>query len=147
METPRKKRRRPPKGGVKDPSHFARALMFTNSCDQAREGGEKRSAAITEGVNSVKQSVPRLPLSETEGKRILAEFRPKDSETGLIVRASNVDAAEKARRRNLRAQVPGFGGTIPAELAKQNLQKCPGFQFGIGQRPVYPRHNAKAPNS
>jgi hypothetical protein len=147
MDTPKKKRGRKHKGGKKDPSDFARSLMFTSACDQARARGDKRSVAITEGVNFVKQSAPEMPMSGTEGKRILAEFRPKDSETGFIVTPSNVDAAEKERRRNLRVQVPGFGGTIPAELTNQNTQKCPGFKFGIGKRPNYPRHNALPTNA
>jgi hypothetical protein len=148
MDTPKKKRGRPRKDGVKEPWQFARSLMVLNAYNRARERGEKRSAAIKEAVDLVKQSAPEMPISVTEVKRILAEFHPKDSETGLIVRPSVPDAKEIARRHNLRAQVPGFAETkITAELPNQNLQKCRGFKFGFGKRPDYPRHNAIAPNS
>ena len=80
-----KTRKRPRGRPKKDPDElkfcrFVRAGLITCAFDEAREGGDKHSAAITHAVEYVRQHHPDMPISETEVKRTLARIDPKTVE-------------------------------------------------------------------
>jgi hypothetical protein len=144
-----KKRGRPPKYGVVKPERFKRALKIIHAHSKAREGGQKHSAAVREAVEFVRQLDPEMPISETEVKRVLAEFQPQDGQVALKVDYSILEGEEAARRRSFLVQMLKFAGTnSTTELTDQNLRKpLKSFRFGFGKRPNYPRHNGKPSNS
>jgi hypothetical protein len=124
-------------------------VLAIHGYDKARKRGEKHRAAMKAAVDCVRQHEPKMPISITAVRRILAEFRPKFGKLALIANVSILNSDELARHRSLRAQVPGYGGTdITTELTDPNLQSLRrSFKFGIVERPNYPRHNAKTPNA
>jgi hypothetical protein len=144
-----KNRGRPTQHGVKAPWQFRRVLMVVHEYDKARKRGEKHTAAMQAAVDYLRQHEPKMPISTTAVRRVLAEFRPKDNQLALAVSLSIADDKELARRRNLRAQVPGFAGTdVTAELTDSNRQSGRRtYKFGFVERPNYARHNAKTPNA
>jgi hypothetical protein len=143
------KKGRPPKNGVEEPEHFFRALMVIHAYSKARAEDQKHSAAVREAVNFVRQQDPRMHISETAVKRILAEFRSQDSQIALKVEYQILEGEEAARRRSFLAQMADLSGAkSPALSADQNLRKpLKRFTFGFGKRPTHPRHNAKTSNS
>ena len=136
---------RPPKNGVVEPKHLLRAFKIVYSYSEALAGGQKHAAAVREAVDFVRQLDPKMPVSETAVKRVLAEFLPKDGQVALKVNCSILKGEEAARLRSFLAQMSELAGTkSPAVSADQNLQKpLKSFKFGFGKRPTYPRHNAK----
>ena len=54
-----------------------RALMVVAEYNKARERGEKHTAAMQAAVDFVRQHQPKMPISTTAAKRVLAEFRPR----------------------------------------------------------------------
>lgn len=151
-KSPTKKRGRPSRNGVKEPWQFGRALMVIHAYSKARDGGQKHSAAIREAVDFVRQLDPEMPVSQTEVRRVLAEFRPQDSRVALRVDYSILEGEEAAKRRSFYAQMYAqmleFAGTkSTTELIDENLRKpLKSFKFGFGKRPNYSRHNAKTSN-
>jgi hypothetical protein len=146
MESKARKRGRPRKNGVKDPSFLARALKVLHAYDEARLGGMKHSAAVKESVSFVRNIDPHMPISETEVKRILAELRPSDSPVGLLSSCEVLEGPEAATRRRFFAQMIGKENSADF-LSKDPERPLKRFSFGIGKRPNYPRHNGKAPTS
>jgi hypothetical protein len=146
---PTKKRGRPRKHGVKNPSALARALMVIYAYDEARKDGLKHSAAIREAVAFVKRLRPEMSVSETEVRRILAELRPSDGQVALRSSCEIVEGKEAARLRKLLAQIRAFTGSKSATVLSSQDPERPLRKFYIGymKRPIYPRHNAKSPHS
>jgi hypothetical protein len=140
-----KKIGRPPKNGVVEPERFLRALMVTFAYSNARAGGQKHSAAVREAVEFVRRLDPEMSISETEVKRVLAEFLPHDNKVALAVDYSILEGEEAARRRSFFARMREFAeNKSSTELTDQNLRKpLRSFRFGFGERPNYQRHNAK----
>jgi hypothetical protein len=99
--------------------------------NQARSSGDKHSAAVREAVQEIRRCFPGMPISETEAKRIVAKMQPQDFPVAFQAgRIRDADLKQQvARLRTLK--FPG------AETIKV------GFDFGIGPRPTYLRHNAK----
>ena len=137
------KRGRPNKNGAKPAWTLLRSVIVLCAYDQARHVGEKHSAAIAAAVSALRSQVPEMPISATEVKRVLAEFRSKDSGQALIftegiAQGPEADArfemlewaAEKSRGK---LKVPSF---FPRRLRT--------FAIQIGPRPRYQRHNAKS---
>lgn len=149
MHRSMKKRGRPPKNGVTEPRFFLRALMVTHAFSKARAGGQKHSAAMIEAVEFVGELDPGMPISETGVKRVLAEFRPKDSQVALTTDYLILEGEEAARHRRSHAQMLESAGLKSrTELTDQDLQKpLKIFKFGFDKRPNYPRYNAKSSNS
>jgi hypothetical protein len=130
---------------------FVRAGLIMCAFDEAREGGDKHSAAITHAVEDVRQHHPEMPVSETEVKRTLATYRPINSRTTLRFKRSILDNEKRARlccmleqaakvrsEKNLSAPPPAIK-TLPKSLTA--------IKFGYFERPLYPRHNRKIPNN
>jgi hypothetical protein len=143
-----KKPGRPAKHGVKDPRTLSRTLAVLYSFDRARARGEKYSAAIRESVASVRQLHPEMRISETEVKRILAEFRPRGARTILMAEYSVVEGEEARSIRNKLA-IRGFLPEDPAQST--HSEEVPKPLKRVTMRfldaPNYPRHNASGASS
>ncbi len=139
------KRGRPKRNGAKPAWTLLRSVLVLCAYDQARHTGEKHSAAIAAAVSVLRSQVPEMPISATEVKRVLAEFRSKDSGQALIftegiAQGPEADAwferlewaTEKSRGK---WNVPSFLRNKPRRLRTFTIQ--------IGPRPRYPRHNAR----
>lgn len=142
------KRGRPNKDGAKPTWTLLRSVIVLCAYDRARHMGEKHSAAVAAAVSALRSQVPEMPISETEVKRVLAEFRSKDSGQALIfmegiAQGREADAwferlewaAEKSRGK---WNVPSF----PHDESKP--RRLLTFAIQIGPRPRYPRHNSRS---
>jgi hypothetical protein len=116
--------------------------------DQARAKGEKYSVAIRESVSFCRQIHPGEPISETEVKRILAEFRPEGVPTTFVSDYSVVDG-EEAKRIRRKLSFRGFLSEDQAEStpSEEDSKPLKRFTIRIAETPKYPRHNAKDPES
>jgi hypothetical protein len=143
-----KKRGRPRKNGVRDTRVLLRTLSVLHSYDNARARREKYSVAIRESVTFVQQLHPGMPISETEVKRILAEFRPKGAHTALVSEYSDVNG-EEAKQIRRKLAVRGFLSEDPAQSTRTEGDSKPlkRFIMRFAKTPNYPRHNAKEANS
>jgi hypothetical protein len=144
-KTRKKKRGRPPKYGAKDPKHFGRALEIVHAYMEAREKCPKHSTAVREAVEFVRRSNPRTRVSESEVKRVLAEFMPHSSSIALKVDLSVLEGDEAARRRSRLALMLGSAGDkSAAQLIGENLRKpFKTLKFGFEKKTQYPRINSK----
>jgi hypothetical protein len=86
--------------------------------DEARSSGEKYAEGLKAAVAKVREEFPDIPMSETEMKRILAEFRSTELELTLLFSESENTVTALGRKC-----------------------KKP-WQMSIGPQPEYPRHNA-----
>jgi hypothetical protein len=83
------KRGRPSKRGGQNPIVFFRAMVALKAFDEARSDGEKYSGALKAGVAAVRRAIPNISMSETEMKRILAEFHSSHLKQTLLVTDSD----------------------------------------------------------
>jgi hypothetical protein len=112
-----------PKGNGQVPMWMPRRVtLIIHGYDLARGSGEKHAAAIKEAVRYVRETDSRLRISETEVRRVLASWRPKDKSLGLVV-------VEPTPSENT-ITLPD-GGLIRI-----------GLTAAVGPRPIYPRANA-----
>lgn len=100
-----KKMGRPRKNGMVGPTHLGRSLKVMNAFPKARRDGLKYSATTMETVDAVRPLAPGMPISETEVKRVVAEFSPRGSQIELRVESLIVEGEEAAIRR-YRAHMP-----------------------------------------
>jgi len=142
------KRGRPNKNGVKPGWMLLRSVMVLHAYDQAMNKGQKRSAAIAEAISTVRSLVPEMRISETGVKRVLAEFRSKDSERGWIIK----EGIARGRRANSLFKtlewvanescgkwvVPSFSHI------KSEPRRLRTFRIDVGPQPRYPRYNARS---
>jgi hypothetical protein len=115
---------RPRKNGEQPMWMLVRATLAVYGYDQARKAGEKHMAAITSAVRLIRATRPRMKVSETEVKRILADWRSSRSPVGLVV--TKPDPADCML-------------TLPDGRVVKRL-----LDAAFGPRPVYPRANAAA---
>jgi hypothetical protein len=136
---------RPRKNGTKEPSHLWRSLVIFNAYSKAREVGLKRSAAIRETVDAVRQRFPGMRISETEVKRVVAKFSPRGSSIALWVEDSPLEGDEAAIRRRRDAEFMEHAGIKrPVSMNDSELRKpLKRWTFGFHAKPNYPRNNAK----
>ena len=118
---------RPSKNGAQEGWMLLRAAWVLEAYDGARKNGLKHSGGITEAVNSVRKKHPKMPISETVVKRILASHRPKHSRNVLIIEKEGVQQS-----------IDLIGGVA---LSKPLIR----YAMKLDDRPVYPRRNAKTP--
>jgi len=150
MKAKKKLRRRPKKNpGELEFRRFVRAGLIMCTFDEAREGGDKHSAAITHVVEYVRKHHPGMPVSETEVKRTLATYRPKNIQTILQFKRSIADDGKLATLRCVREQVAKMRSernlSGPPPSIKNLSENLTTIKFGYSQRPLYPRHNRKIP--
>jgi|HubBroStandDraft_2_1064218.scaffolds.fasta_scaffold30328_2 hypothetical protein len=113
-----KPRGRPRKDGAKAAWVLYRAMVGLRGYDKARSSGEKYQEALKGAVAEVRHQFPGMPISETEIKRILAEFRSKELELTFLVTESE-------------------------DTTTLDGRKCgKAWQISIGPLPNHPRHNA-----
>jgi hypothetical protein len=131
---------RPRKNGRKEPYQFVRALEIYDAYQSARKRGEKHSIAVREAAR-----VPRFHASESEVRRVLAEFRSVRHSDELNVDSYVRSDADIARHRFLMSQVPEDRKSQPTlrEPTDETRPKV-GFRFGFVNRTKYPRFNAKS---
>ena len=114
-----KPRGRPRTNGVMQAWVLHRAMVGLSAYDKARSHGEKYEQALRAAIEEVRQTFPEMRMSETEMKRILAEFRTKAlALTFLVTESENTVTIEGRKCR----------------------KAC---QLSIGPQPNYPRHNAR----
>lgn len=137
------KRGRPNKNGVKPGWMLFRTLTILHAYGRARARGDKHSDAIAQAVSAVHSLVPKMPISKTEVKRVLA-LESKDPGRAWIISDDIVDGPElDLWRNNLK--------WIAAQLKKCNLPNFPVkpsqlriLRFEVGPRLHYPRSNARS---
>jgi hypothetical protein len=112
-------RGRPRKNGTQPPSALFRALLGLYGYDKARMAGEKYEEGLRAAIEEVHRVFPDMPMSATEMKRILAEFRCKSLLSTLYL-------TKRDNLVTLDGKTPGMAWAIH-----------------IGPQPDYPRHNAR----
>ena len=117
------KRGRPKKHGVQPSWMLVRRMEVLYEYDQARQAGEKHASAVCSAVAAVRKRHPRMPLSQTEAKRILADWRRRNCRTGVLI---------------TKPEPPDDVLTLPDGRKARKL-----LIFGYGLLPRYPRHNAR----
>lgn len=120
-----------PKNGVQPSWMLGRVTMAVYAYDLARKAGEKHSVAVSEAVTYIRETAPRMTISETEVKRIVAEWRSKRRKACLFV--------SKPDPEHSIVLVPGRDGRIvPVRIV---------YSASVGPHPIYPRANAaRKPN-
>ena len=144
------KRGRPNKHGVRPGWMLLRSVMVLHAYDQAKARGEKYSAAIAEAVSALRSRVPGMPISETEVRRVLAEFRSKDSKWNLVITERIAPGSELFLLSDNLQWLAQTAEKFPGML---DASSFPGDAFDptrirtltiqVGPRLRYPRHNAK----
>jgi hypothetical protein len=120
-----KKRGRPKQNGFKPVGMLERAALAVFGYDQARRVGTKHLVAIKEAVRFLQATHSRMPVSEPEVRRILADRRSNRRPDGLLV--SRPDPANRKLRLH------------DGQLVKLL------WTAAVGPRPHYPRTNAAKP--
>ena len=116
-------RGRPPKKGLQPSWMLLRRMELLFAYDQARKAGEKHAAAVASAVLAFRTKYPLIPASGSEVRRVLADWRPRNQATGVIV---------------TKPEPPNDIITLPDGRKARR-----GLTFGFGPRPRYPRINAK----
>jgi hypothetical protein len=133
--------------GTLEYKQFVRAGIVNAAYDEARQSDQKHSVAVRQVVEFVKQNYPELPISETAVRRILAEWRPRDSGTILRVERSIMTADEVAKYRSVRDQAAAYQNDLKVpmlpDINNNPTKTVTKFVFGFGERPNYPRFNRK----
>jgi hypothetical protein len=131
--------------GVITYQEFARAGIVMSSYDEARENGQKHSVAVAESVEFVRQRFPRMRISETAVRRILAGWRPRESQTILRFECSTLTEDELVKFRWIQQQLGALRqeSGLPAPSDFSAPKSVMTFKIRFGERPNYPRHNRK----
>jgi hypothetical protein len=133
FRTGSRKRGRPESNGVKPGKILNRVVWVLCKCDEFRKTGMKRSSAITETVEFMRKEQPDLAVSETEVRRILAEFQPKGASEVLLVTSK---PQEEVNREF---------ALLPREIQDLlgNKPQINVMPIGFGPQPQYKRSNAR----
>jgi len=119
--------------------------MVLFAYDEARQRGEKHSVAIIQAVEYIRQHYPKMPISETEVRRVLATFRPRKSRTVLRFERATL-GGERLKKFRFVAGVQGKKGPAAPSSSIQNLpESITSYKFRFAERPQYHRHNRKNP--
>jgi hypothetical protein len=126
---------------------FARAGAIMSAYDEARVSGQKHSVAVLHAVEAIRRLYPTMRISSTLVKRVLAEFRPKDSGTILCFERSTLSEEKVEKLRSLQAQAASWLGDRDQKLPILHSDGPPKvtttFKIRFADRPKYPRHNRK----
>jgi hypothetical protein len=129
-----KKAGRPRKNGLQPIWVLHRETLALFAYERARKAGEKHCVAVSEAVKYIRQTAPRMRISETEVKRIVAYWRPKGSTRCLQV-------SEPGSSGNF-ASVPTLRNGVVSFIKCRVL-----LTASHGPRPIYPRANAASKNT
>jgi hypothetical protein len=117
--------------------------------DEARENGQKHSVAVAQTVYFIKQRHPKMRISETEVKRTLAKFRPRNSQTILRFERSMLAEEGLVMFRQIQERLGALhqkeGLSLPAPSDVGATKPVTTYKIRFGERPIYPRHNRKTP--
>ena len=139
----RRKRGRPrKKKGIVSLRQFARAGIVISAYDDARRNGEKHSAAVGAAVEFVKKNYPKMRMSETGAKRILAKYRPMGEKMVLCFDATEASTEQLARMRAIQLRITSSRKLDPPSVSQIHPTKKV-YTIRLAERPHYPRHNAK----
>ena len=123
---------------------FARAAKIICAYEETRARGEKHGAAISRTVELVTKDDPDIRVSETEVRRTLAAFRPRNAKTILRFKRAILTKKGITRIRRMLAQVPNSEGLLPPPAPNDNSPiRGTLFEIRFGKRPNYPRYNRK----
>jgi hypothetical protein len=151
MKSEKRPRGRPKKDeGTIEFWRFVRVGMVMSAYDEARASGQKHSAAVTQAVDYVRQCCSEMRISETEVKRTLAFYQPRNSQDIFQFKRVTLDDAELVRQRSVLEQavadLRGKKGLWEPLPSIEDLPKSrTAYAFGFAERPLYPRHNRKIP--
>jgi len=126
---------------------FARAARVMCAYDEARERGDKHSVAVRGVVEHLKRSNPEMPISQTEVKRILAVWRPRNA--GTILRFERKILTEEDIKRHclileqLAALQEKTGLRLEVPTNHELTGPIVSLTARFAERPNYPRHNHK----
>ena len=122
-------------------------MTIVMAFDKARLVGEKWEAAISKAARIARKRYPSLRASNTEVRRVLSQWRPRDAEEVLVFKKGIVSGGDL----NLPAGDVTFGSspevTIDAPEEMLGLSASQGFRTitaFTGQKPHVPRTNAAA---
>lgn len=113
------KRGRPRKDGRKTPWFLFRTAIALSAYGKARDAGEKYEAALEAAIAAIRRELPGIPMSRTEMKRVLSEFRSNSLDMACFFQENEDTMAPD--------------GT--------NHQRA--WTLGIGEMPSHARHNAR----
>jgi len=143
------KRGRPKKNGAKEGWMLLRDTISLGAYDEARRRGEKHMVAISEAVSAVRDRDSKMPISETEVRRILAHWRPSRTAVGTILpepsrmlEGAPAELDTPATRDLWRIQAMLMG--MPLETAMKTI-KLRVISVKLGPKPNYPRINSRKP--
>jgi hypothetical protein len=148
MKTEKRPRGRPKKKeGAKEFWRFCRDGMVMSAYNEARESGQKHSAAVTQAFDYIRKHFPGMPISGTEVKRTVAAYQPRNSQTALQFKRVTLDAEQIMKQRSIREQITSVQGKKGLRVPLPSIDDLPtshvGYTFGFAKRPLYPRHNRK----
>jgi hypothetical protein len=141
---------RPNKNGVKPGWTLFRSFLALHAYGRARTRGDKHSNAISAAVLAVRSWAPGMPISETEVRRVIAEFQSKDPEECWITTVGVVQGPELDTwfdnlkwLAEIAEKFPGIlnESSVPGDEFKPSRPRILNIQ--IGPRPRYPRTNAR----
>lgn len=123
---------------------FGRVAMILCRFDEVRRRGDKHSVAIEDVVDSIRQHSPELSISESEVKRTLATWRPREGRTVLFFDRTVRTPEEVEKHCRLREQLEGKRGLkLEVPPSNNSAGSTEVFRIRFGERPNYPRHNRK----
>jgi hypothetical protein len=141
MEQTKRKRGRPPKHGVKDGSVFRRVLAVLDLYDKLRRDGNKYSSTITGVVASLHER--GIWISETEVRRIVTEFRPRNAPLTLLTDSYILDQNQAEPVHKILRELPGNAASKEqATPISDPLKPIRCYPIRFGKPPVYPRAKA-----
>jgi hypothetical protein len=116
--------------------------MVLCAYDHHRARGEKHSSAVTAAVSDVARQMPGMKISETEVKRVLAEYRSNGSEKVVTVTRGTTQREEAESWLDgikwIAKQVGRLNGCNFPEPEQLSM-----WAIGVGAKPSYRRTNAR----
>jgi hypothetical protein len=138
-----KKRGRPSKNGKKDPKFLARSMVVLAYFEEARKRGEKYETALAEVVERMSPG-KWGQISQTEVKRVLAQFQSRDAEEVFTAEVEPMTEEDIA----LHEEIVDFCATVmlpnfvqPPSVERMRQMKK--LMLKIRPNSRYPRTNRK----
>jgi len=141
-----KKRGRPKTNGVRPGWVLQRETIALNAYDEARRAGEKHEASLGLMVEAVHSWNAQMPMSITEAKRVLAQWRSEERTSTILGMGEKILEGQTAqpylqRLNELQEQYAELKGMPrPPRSTSTTVRVC---SFGIGPVPRYKRTNRK----
>jgi hypothetical protein len=90
--------------------------MVMRAYDEASGKGDRNSVAVRDTVDLVKQCNLKMPISQTEVKRALATWRPRDCQTMYLFKRSSLTEEDSKLNRLIREQLATLQGEERLEI-------------------------------